>query len=103
MNLLAPIEHPKLVALYRKAERARAKSKRLQRTWQAWWNLRDSIGHLPLEDRWVVICAYCHRFRRTDGEWEELPPTMAGRGHVGFDFTHGVCADCLDRLPEPRL
>ena len=92
------IDPSERAALRRQARRERARSREIWRAWSSRWALRDALRQQPSESRWVVVCAYCHRFRRPGGLWRELPPRVADRPHFGVEMTHGACDDCLARL-----
>jgi hypothetical protein len=82
----------------RNAQRERARSRRLLRTWEAWWGLRRDLSLAPPDAHWVALCCYCRRFRDRAGRWQDLPPHIPDRPHLGVDLTHGICPDCLAQL-----
>ena len=43
----------------------------------------------------LAVCAWCHKIRNDDGEWEPIGKYMHDRG---TPVTHGMCEGCLDRL-----
>jgi hypothetical protein len=79
--------------------------------WANWWRIVRSWRGTPVEQRFLVLCAYCGRVRLPGGDWEEIPRAVTRRFHVvsGPQVTHGVCPACFarpeafgsDQLPPP--
>lgn len=42
----------------------------------------------------LPICAWCKKVRNDDGYWQQVEDYFACRSQI--QFTHGVCADCLE-------
>ena len=88
-------------AIWKAAREARATSFRLLGTWEHWWRVWDRIHQAETaEQRWITVCAYCHRFQDTSGSWHELPPKVAERFNIGQppQVTHGYCPDCVAKV-----
>jgi hypothetical protein len=78
----------------------RARSPLPLRRWANWWRIVRSWRGVPVEQRFLALCAYCGRVRLPGGQWEEIPLAVARRFHLdsGPQVTHGVCPDCFARL-----
>ena len=46
----------------------------------------------------LPICSYCKRIKNEEGNWEQIEWYI--RQHSQAEFTHGICPDCLNKLPE---
>ena len=44
----------------------------------------------------LPICAWCRRVRDDEGYWGELEAYLAK--HLNTTYTHGICADCAEKL-----
>jgi len=43
----------------------------------------------------MPICSYCKKIRDDRNYWQMLDRYMSEHG---FEFTHGVCPDCMESL-----
>ncbi|HOC55051.1 MAG TPA: GAF domain-containing protein [Verrucomicrobiota bacterium] len=43
----------------------------------------------------LPICAWCKRIRDDSGYWQQVEGYV--HEHLGADFTHGICPDCLEK------
>jgi GAF domain-containing protein len=43
----------------------------------------------------LPICAWCKRIRDDKGYWSQVEAYV--HEHMGADFTHGICPDCLEK------
>jgi len=43
----------------------------------------------------LPICAWCHRIRDEDEQWQPLEKYL--QAHAEIDFTHGLCPECLKK------
>ena len=82
----------------------RTRSTLLLHRWANWWRIVRAWRGVPVERRFLAVCAYCGRARLQTGEWEEIPSIVAGRFHIvsGPQVTHGVCPDCFTKVGSPR-
>lgn len=55
--------------------------------------LEDMTSFVELQ-RLIPICAKCHKVRDEQALWTRLDEYV--RDHLGADFTHGYCPDCLN-------
>ena len=46
----------------------------------------------------LPICSYCKRIRDDEGNWEQIEWYIRQRSHA--EFTHGICPECMKKLPE---
>ena len=44
----------------------------------------------------LPICSNCKKIRTEDGNWKQLEAYL--EEHSSADFTHGLCAECAERL-----
>jgi DNA-binding response OmpR family regulator len=56
--------------------------------------VRQLEGLLP-------ICSYCKRIRDEKNEWTRIETYIASR--TDATFTHGVCAECREKVLQPEL
>ena len=78
----------------------RTRSALLLRRWANWWSIVRGWHGVPVEQRFLAVCAYCGRVRAPGGKWEEIPRAVARRFHIdsGPQVTHGVCPTCFAKL-----
>lgn len=43
----------------------------------------------------IKICSYCKKIKNDQGTWQQIE--MYIREHTEAEFSHGICADCIDR------
>ncbi len=61
---------------------------------QALSNVKTLRGLLP-------ICSSCKKIRDDKGYWTQLEEYISD--HTEADFTHGICAECSDKIYAPFL
>lgn len=44
----------------------------------------------------IPICANCKKIKNNEGYWEQVETYL--QRHTGANFSHGLCADCYDKL-----
>ncbi len=56
-----------------------------------------------MTQRWILtVCANCQKMRLRNGDWHDLPPSIAQDSRFGF--THTTCPCCTRTLyPEIDL
>ncbi len=42
----------------------------------------------------IIICSYCKKIQNDQGAWQQVE--MYIREHTEAEFSHGICADCID-------
>lgn len=42
----------------------------------------------------ITICSYCKKIQNDQGTWQQVE--MYIREHTEAEFSHGICADCID-------
>jgi GAF domain-containing protein len=57
--------------------------------------LADSLAQVKTLHALLPICAWCKRIRDDQGYWNQVETYL--HGHVGADFTHCICPDCLQK------
>jgi len=48
----------------------------------------------------LPICAWCKRIRDDKGYWSQVEAYV--HEHLGTDFTHGICPDCLEKMRQKK-
>jgi hypothetical protein len=83
----------------------RARPALLLHRWGNWWRIVWSWRGMPVEQRFLALCAYCGRVRLPGGDWEQISPAVARRFHIdsGPQVTHGVCPECFAKVDQPPV
>jgi hypothetical protein len=55
--------------------------------------LQQALAEIKTLRGLVPICAWCKKIRDDAGFWQRLEDYL--RAHTEWEFTHGVCPDCL--------
>jgi hypothetical protein len=59
-------------------------------------DLAEAQNEVTVLQGLLPICAWCHRIRNAEGQWETLEAYI--RRHTDAEFTHGICQGCKARL-----
>jgi PAS domain S-box-containing protein len=54
--------------------------------------LQDALNQTKTLQGLLRVCAFCHKIRNTDGNWEQFDTYISSRTDV--DFTHSFCPEC---------
>lgn len=57
--------------------------------------LQKILAQLKTLHGLLPICAFCHKIRNADGNWERLESYISSRTEA--DFTHGFCPECNEK------
>jgi PAS domain S-box-containing protein len=57
--------------------------------------LQETLGHVKTLRGLLPMCAFCHKIRNEDGQWERLEAYISS--HSEADFTHGFCPECNEK------
>ena len=52
-------------------------------------------------ESFLPICSYCKNVRNDKNYWQQIESYM--QSHVGTQFSHGVCPDCVEKHVRPML
>lgn len=44
----------------------------------------------------IPVCSYCKKVKNDEGAWQQMESYI--RSHSNADFTHGICAECYDKV-----
>ncbi|HET6515105.1 MAG TPA: PAS domain-containing protein [Thermodesulfovibrionales bacterium] len=58
--------------------------------------LQEALANIKTLKGLIPICAWCKKVRDDKGYWDEIETYV--RRHSEADFTHGICATCLEEL-----
>ncbi len=62
-------------------------------------SLLDALKRIQVLEGLLPICSSCKSIRDKDGNWVQLESYVAS--HIGAQFTHGICPECMKKLyPE---
>lgn len=62
--------------------------------------LAQALEHVKTLQGLLSICSWCKRIRDGNGGWSQVDAYL--REHVGANFSHGICPECLkEQFPEP--
>ena len=57
--------------------------------------LQEALSQVKTLRGLLPMCAFCHKIRNTDGQWERLEAYIIR--HTEADFTHGFCPECNEK------
>ena len=57
--------------------------------------LAEALEKVKLLHGLLPICAWCKRIRDDQGYWSQVEAYV--HEHMGADFTHGICPECLEK------
>ena len=55
----------------------------------------ENISELMQLKNLLPVCMHCKKIRNDEGYWKEI--TEYFNAHLGVDFSHGLCHDCLEK------
>lgn len=58
-------------------------------------HLQEALEHMKVLRGLLPICAFCHKIRNTEGDWERLESYISN--HTEANFTHGFCPECNEK------
>ena len=58
--------------------------------------MADALEKVKTLHGLLPICAWCKRIRDDQGYWNQVEAYV--HEHMGADFTHGICPECLEKL-----
>lgn len=58
--------------------------------------LQDALSRVKTLTGMLPICASCKKIRDDQGYWKQIEIYI--KDHAEVDFSHGICADCCDKL-----
>jgi GAF domain-containing protein len=59
-------------------------------------HLANALEQVKTLQELLPICAWCKRIRDDEGYWNQVEAYI--HKHMGADFTHGICPQCLEKL-----
>ena len=63
--------------------------------------MSEALERVKMLHELLPICAWCKRIRDDHGYWSQVEAYF--HHHIGADFTHGICPECLEKqLPKKR-
>ena len=58
--------------------------------------LQEALGNVKTLSRLLPICSSCRKVRDDEGYWNQIESYI--RKNTEFDFTHGLCPECAEKL-----
>lgn len=56
--------------------------------------LQQALHEIQVLRGLIIICSYCKKIQNDQGTWQQVE--MYIREHTEAEFSHGICADCID-------
>ena len=63
--------------------------------------LEDALGRVKRLERLMPICMYCKKIRDEQNSWHQIESYISA--HSDAEFSHGICAECYEKICEPQL
>ncbi|XCN75428.1 MAG: GAF domain-containing protein [Candidatus Electrothrix aestuarii] len=63
--------------------------------------LQEALSLIETLEGMIPICAHCKKIRDDKGYWHQVEVYISQLSSADFDFSHGICPDCMQTLyPE---
>jgi len=63
--------------------------------------LQEALSRIETLEGMIPICAHCKKIRDDQGYWHQVEVYIGQLSTADFDFTHGICPDCMQNFyPE---